>query len=101
MSDYLETKVKPVRRAIILAFLEASRDHVSNADILTSVVNSTSEGVSAWYNDVVSDLRWLEQKGLVEITGSNTVVVTATAAGLRIARGENADPGIARDLPGA
>lgn len=100
MSDYLEKKVKPIRRAIILAFLERSRDYTSNADILMSVINGTPDGVSAYYNEVVEDLRWLEAKGYVSLSGSDTVVVEATSAGLRISRAENVDPGIARDLPG-
>lgn len=99
MSDYVEKFVKPLRRAIILGFLERSKDYVSNADILTHVINGTQDGVSAYYSEVVEDLRWLEAKGYVAITGENTVVVTVTPAGRRIARGENIDAGISRDLP--
>lgn len=99
MSEYMEKRVKPLRRAIILGFLERCRDYTSNADILMSVINGTPDGVSAWYSDVIEDLRWLEAKGFVTLGGENTVVVEATPAGRRLARGENVDPGVARDLP--
>ncbi|MGR3479374.1 hypothetical protein [Salipiger marinus] len=99
MSEYLEKRVKPLRRAIILSYLEKCRDYVSNADILTAVINGTPDGVTAYYNDVVEDLRWLEAKGYVSLTGQNVVIATCLPAGLRIARKENVDPGVSRDLP--
>ncbi|ALF02118.1 hypothetical protein [Salipiger abyssi] len=99
MSDYLEKRVKPIRRAIILGFLERSKAYTSNADILMSVINGTPDGVTAYYSEVVEDLRWLEEKGYVVLNGLNTIVVEATPAGRRIARRENVDPGIARDTP--
>ena len=100
MSSYLETRIKPIRRAIILAFLERCRDYTSNADILVSVINGTPDGVTAYYNEVIEDLRWLEAKGYVALSGESTVIIEATPAGLRIARGDNIDAGIARDTPG-
>ncbi|MBY6091061.1 hypothetical protein [Maritimibacter alkaliphilus] len=100
MNDYIEKRVKPLRRAIILRFLESCRDYISNADIVVSVINATPDGVTAYYNEVVEDLRWMEAKGYVQISGEATIVVTATPAGLRIARGDNIDPGISRDIPG-
>ncbi|MBB96939.1 MAG: hypothetical protein CML68_20370 [Rhodobacteraceae bacterium] len=99
MSGYTEDYIKPVRRAIILAFLEASKGHVSNADILMRVINRTKDGFTAYYSEAVEDLRWLEARGYVTITGDTTVVATATPAGRRIARGENIDAGISRDIP--
>lgn len=99
MSEYLEKRVKPVRRAIILGFLERCRDYTSNADILMAVINGTPDGVTAYYNEVIEDLRWLEAKGYVGLSGESTVVVEATPAGRRLARGDNVDAGVARDLP--
>lgn len=101
MNAYLEEKVKPLRRAIILGFLESSQDFISNADILTTVINGSADGVRVYYSDVVEELRWLEAKGYVRISGDSTVVAEATPAGLRIARRQNADPGISRDVFGA
>jgi hypothetical protein len=101
MNDYVSTKIKPLRRAIILRFLETTRDNQSNADILTSVINGTPDGITAYYPDVVEDLRWLEAKGYARLSGDEVVVVEATAAGLRIANGDQADPGIARRVPGS
>ncbi|MAU46242.1 MAG: hypothetical protein GOVbin2371_28 [Prokaryotic dsDNA virus sp.] len=100
MNDYVEKRVKPLRRAIILRFLESCKSYISNADIIVSVINDTPDGVTAYYNEVVEDLRWLEAKGFVQVSGESTIVVTATPAGLRIARGENIDAGVSRDLPG-
>lgn len=100
MSSYLEA-LKPLRRAIILRFLEQLRDYTSNADILVTIINRTPDGVTAYYNDVIDDLRWLEARGYVRLTGESVVVVEATPAGLRIARGDNIDAGIARNLPEA
>lgn len=99
MSDYMDKKIKPLRRAIILRFLERTKDNLSNADILTSVLNGTDDGITAYYQDVVEDLRWLEAKGYVRITGDDIVIVEATAPGLRIALGEQTDAGIARRVP--
>jgi hypothetical protein len=95
-----EQKLATIRRAIILDFLEKSREYTSNADILVHVINSTPDGVSAYYKDVVGDLRWLETKGYVTLSGNDTVVAIATASGLRIARREDRDDGVARDIPG-
>ena len=95
-----EEKLKHIRRAIILRFLEMCKDYVSNADIILSVINSTPDGISAYHADVVSDLRWLETKGYVALTGNDTIVVEAQPSGLRIARGEDRDDGIARNVPG-
>lgn len=95
-----QEKLQKIRRAIILRYLEDSQDYVSNADILLTVINSTPDGVSAYYSDVVADLRWLETKGYVIVTGDATVVAEATPSGRRLARGEDRDPGVARDVPG-
>jgi hypothetical protein len=100
MNGYVEKHVKPVRRAITLRFLEQCKGYNSNADIIVRVINDTPDGISAYYNEVVEDLRWLETKGYVQLTGENTIIVTATPAGLRIARGDNIDTGISRDIPG-
>ncbi|TRD18381.1 hypothetical protein [Palleronia caenipelagi] len=100
MSDYLDRKVKPLRRAIILQFLDTTRDNQSNADILTSVINGTPDGITVYYTDVVEDLRWLEARGYVKITGEEVVVVEATISGLRVAHGDQFDTGIARRIPG-
>ena len=100
MNDYMEKRVKPIRRAIVLRFLESCKDHISNADVIVWVINDTEDGITAYYNDVVEDLRWLEAKGYVQISGEATIVVSATPAGLRIARGENIDAGISRNVPG-
>lgn len=100
MNDYIEKRVKPVRRAIILRFLESCKDYVSNADIIVAVINDTPDGISAYYSEVVEDLRWLEAKGYVHLRGDNTIIVILTPAGRRIARGDNIDTGISRDIPG-
>lgn len=99
MSDYLERKVKPIRRAIVLTFLERCADYTSNADIILHVINGTPDGITVFYGDVIEDLRWLEAKGLVRLSGDDTVIAEATMAGVRIARGENYDPGVARQSP--
>lgn len=99
MSSYEETKVKPIRRGIILRFLERSIDYISNAEILLAVINGTRDGITAYHTDIVADLSWLETKGYVVLSGEDIVVVEATARGLRIARNEDMDQGIARPKP--
>ncbi|MBM1816245.1 hypothetical protein [Pseudosulfitobacter pseudonitzschiae] len=93
-------KLQQIRRAIILRYLEDSQDYVSNADIILTVINCTPDGVRAYYTDVIADLRWLETRGYVALSGNDTVVAEALPSGRRIARGEERDPGIARDIPG-
>ena len=73
MTSYEETKVKPIRRSIILRFLERSQDYISNAEILVSVINGTRDGVTAYYADIVGDLAWLETKGYVTLSGEDIV----------------------------
>lgn len=99
MTNYLD-RIRPIRRAIILHFLEKCRDYTSNADILMAIINGTPDGVTVYHSDVIEDLRWLSAKGYVDLNGEDVVIATSTSAGLRIARREEVDQGIARDLPG-
>lgn len=99
MTDYEENTIKPLRRAHILGFLETRKDYVSTADILVTVINGTRDGLTAYYSDVIADLAWLETKGYVRLSGEDFVVVEATARGLRIARDQDRDDGIARPGP--
>lgn len=100
MSNYESTKIKPLRRAHILRFLETRRDSQSTADILVSVINGTQDGLTAYYSDVIEDLAWLETKGYVTLQGEDFVIVTATERGLRVALGEERDQGVASRIPG-
>jgi hypothetical protein len=95
MSDYKEARIKPLIRAHILRFLETRRDHESTADILVTVINGTRDGLTAYYSDVAAELAWLERKAYVRLAGDDFLIVTATERGLRIARDEDRDPGIA------
>jgi len=101
MTDYLEDTVKPLRRAHILRYLAQCRGYESNADILVSVINGTRDGLTVFYTDVIEALGWLENRGYVRLSGDEVVVVTATQRGLRLARGDDRDPGVAAPEPKA
>lgn len=95
MNDYKERLIKPLIRAHVLRFLEVCRDHESTADILVSVINGTRDGLSVYYADVVEALRWLEARGYAVLEGGEFVIARATPAGLRLARDEARDDGVA------
>jgi len=95
VTSYKETRIAPLIRAHVLRFLETCRDHESTADILVTVINGTRDGLSVYYSDVVDELRWLERNGHVTLQGGDFLIVTATDRGLRIARDEDRDRGIA------
>ncbi|MET4128384.1 hypothetical protein [Roseovarius sp. MBR-6] len=95
MSDYKEARIAPLIRAHVLRFLEGRKDHESTADILVTVINGTRDGLSVYYSDVVEELRWLERNGHLTLQGGDFLIVTATDRGLRIARDEDRDAGIA------
>lgn len=99
MTDYIETRIKPLRRRIILQFLADQKEYVSNADMILHFINDTRDGITAYFADVMADLAWLEQRGYVVLSGSEFVVVEATQRGLRIADGTAVDDGISRPRP--
>lgn len=97
--SYSDT-LSPLRRRIILEYLQTRPDGEASADVLVSVINGTRDGVTAYYSEVVEDLRWLQNKGYLKVAGDEIVVCEITLAGERIANRQERDPGIADRRPG-
>lgn len=90
-----EQKRKVERRGVFLRHLEKCRDYTASADALSTV--ATGVGVPTYYRDAIEDLSWLENKGYVKLSGDDDVVIVeATQRGLRLARDEDVDEGVAR-----
>ena len=96
MGSYLENHLKPLRRRIILEFLAKQKDFTSNGDLILAWINSTSDGVSVFYRDVVIDIAWLDEHGYISREDNDDfVIVEATQLGLRVAEGTSRADGIA------
>jgi len=94
MADYKLT-IRKHRRLSILRHLEASAEYTSNASILQDVLRGV--GVPSNRSQVVTELAWLKDNGFVEYEDNvDFVVVTATASGAEIARGQATHPEIQR-----
>lgn len=90
-----KAKRKIERRGVVLQHLEQCKDYTASANILLDVANGV--GVPSYYSDLIEDLAWLENRGYVKLGGDeDVVIVEATSRGLRIARDEDIDDGIAR-----
>lgn len=100
MSEFINTKLQKLRRRIILEYLATRQDGEASADILVSVINSTRDGVTAFYSEVVEDVHWLKEKGFATVFGEDVVVAKITPPGERIVEGTERDPGIALRRPG-
>lgn len=97
MTDYSDV-VRRHRRLAILRHLEACGDYTSNGSILQSVLIGV--GVPTTRDQVVTELAWLREQGLVEYEDrSDFIVVSATARGVEIARGIATHPDIQRPGP--
>jgi hypothetical protein len=99
MSDYAET-LRRHARIVILRVLEGAPGYRSNASILSDMLPRL--GVSYTRDQIVTELTWLEEQGLVELEELGTVrVATATGRGVEIAQGIARHPDIQRPRPGA
>jgi len=87
-------------RIAILRFLEDAPKYTSNVSMLTSQLPLI--GISFTRSQVVSELAWLKENGMVETEESGTfVIAVATTRGVEIAQGVARHPEIQRPKPGA
>lgn len=97
MNDYMKTLNKH-RRLAILRHLAEIPEYTGNASILQDVLMGL--GLSASRAQIVTELSWLRENGLVEFDpNADFVVVTATVRGVEIARGLATHPEIQRPSP--
>ncbi|MDO9525059.1 MAG: hypothetical protein Q7J57_05890 [Gemmobacter sp.] len=99
MTDY-QAHVRRHRRLAILRHLEASSEYTSNASILTDVLRGV--GVQSTRSQVVTELAWLTENGLITTFGDGDfVIATVTVHGAEIALGVAHHPEIQRPSPRA
>jgi len=96
MNDYGET-LRRHRRIAILRHLEAIPEYTGNASILQDVLRGL--GLPSSRDQVITELAWLKEQGLVTYDEADFLVVTATARGVDIARGLATHPDIQRPNP--
>jgi len=86
------------RRLVILRTMAEDPAYGVNEYVLRRVLDTMKHTVSA---DLLrTDLRWLEEQGLVGIEDlAGTMVARLTARGLDVARGVVVVPGVQRPMP--
>lgn len=97
MSENYATEVSRHRRLAILRHLEASPEYIGNASILQSVL--VRLGLPLTYDEVITELVWLKEQGMVTLEGDAFVVATASRRGVEVAQGLATHPGIQRPRP--
>lgn len=98
MTDYAELTRQHARLAI-LRFVEGAPKYTSNASMLAQILPQV--GISYTRDQVVTELHWLQEQGMVVIEDHGVIVVaTATVRGVEIAQGIARHPGITRPRPG-
>lgn len=87
-------------RLTILRLLEDAPRYTSNVSMMTGLL--ARYGIAYTRDQTVSELRWLEEQGLLtseELSGF--VVATATVRGVEVAQGIARHPGIQPPRPGS
>lgn len=87
------------RRRAILCVLAEDANYETNAEILCAALDAV--GLTASRDQVVSDLAWLQEQGLVITTtpSGSLVLAKLTDRGLDVAQCRASVPGIARPRP--
>ena len=86
------------RRLAILKFLAERPDYTSNASILGDVLDAV--GVSSTRAQIITEIAWLHEQGLVERSMRGDVVLaTISGRGVEVAQGKAACPGVKRPRP--
>lgn len=100
MKPYVQV-VNEDRRLVLLRLLAEASDYRSNDSVLTKALHPLGHDASR--AQVLSDLHWLAQVGLVELDDSfrPVTVVTLTQHGGDVAAGRASAPGVARPSPGS
>ncbi|NRB18327.1 VpaChn25_0724 family phage protein [Parasedimentitalea psychrophila] len=97
--SYSDT-VRQHARIAILRFLEDAPRYTSNVSMLASQLPLI--GIAFTRAQVVTELAWLKEQGLVETEETGAfIVATATTRGVEIAQGIARHPEIQRPKPGA
>lgn len=87
------------RRLTLLRLLSAAAGYTANASLLTDAVNDL--GITSTRDQVISELTWLQEQGLVLIeTIAGVTVVTITERGTDVANGRVVVPGVKKPSPG-
>lgn len=87
------------RRLSILKHLQGVSAYTANASILTDVCNGV--GVTSTRAQIETDIRWLEEVGLVTTeTSGDFIVVAATERGVEVALGRAFVDGVKRPRAG-
>ena len=92
--------VRQHARIAILRFLEDAPKYTSNVSMLAAALPRV--GIEFTRADVVKEVRWLEDQGVVEAeTTGDLIIVTANTRGVEIATGIARHPDIQRPKPGS
>lgn len=88
-------------RLAILRMLEDAPRYTSNVSIMTDLLPRF--GISYSRDQVVTELSWLAEQGMLttEELASGFIVATATTRGVEIAQGIAKHPGVQRPRPGS
>ena len=92
-------RLREDRRLVLLRLLSEQNGYRSNSSILHTALYGL--GVAASRDDVLTDLAWLDEQGLVrsEEAVPGVIVVTLTARGADVASGMAQVPGVSRPSP--
>ncbi|MEM1077442.1 MAG: hypothetical protein AAGI09_02845 [Pseudomonadota bacterium] len=98
--SYRETLSKHARLAI-LRFCEGAPKYTTNASMLSTLLPSV--GIELTRDQIVTELHWLREQGMLELEETKTGfwIATATVTGVEIAQGVGSHPGIQRPRPGS
>lgn len=86
------------RRLVLLRALECVSGYETNDSMLTTIVRQFGHVVSR--DQVLTDLTWLKEQGLVTIEEiAGVQIATLTQRGLEVAQGIIVTPGVKRPSP--
>lgn len=91
--------LRELRRLTLLRLLSESRGYFGNSSILHAGLMHL--GVQSDRDDVLTDLHWLSDQGLVTLTEAipSVLVATLTSRGNEVATGRTVVPGVQRPGP--
>jgi Fe2+ or Zn2+ uptake regulation protein len=96
--SYNDMVIAAVRLAV-LQILEQDTDYSHNEHILQALLGKLGHGLSS--DRVRTELRWLEEQGLIRIEDiSGTLVARLTRRGADVSQGTARVDGVARPRPG-
>lgn len=98
MKSFAE-RLREDRRLVLLRLLSEQRGYFANSSILHAGL--VHLGVQSDRDDVLTDLAWLGDQGLVNLTTAvpGVEVATLTSRGNSVANGQTLVPGVSRPGP--